>query len=140
MLPAWFAKTTPLGTPVRALVTAGAVSTLLVASNYSKSMSGLFAFTALVTTVSSLFIYGAVAGAALLFFVQKRLDSPILPLVALPGLIFSLWAFWGAGAEPSLWGVGLLATGLPIYWLMQRTRRSSLDAALAPAAPPGSAA
>jgi APA family basic amino acid/polyamine antiporter len=65
----------------------------------------------------------------------------MLPLVALPGLIFSLWAFWGAGAEPSLWGVALLATGLPIYWLMQRSRRrSSPEPVLAPAAPPGSAA
>jgi len=140
VLPAWFGKTTLHGTPVRALVTAGAVSTLLVVSNYSKSMSGLFAFSALVTTVSALFVYGAVAAAALLFAGQKRLRSAILPLVALPGLIFSLWAFWGAGAEPSLWGLGLLATGLPIYWLMQRSRRSTLAPALAPAAPPGSAA
>jgi APA family basic amino acid/polyamine antiporter len=141
VLPAWFGKTTPTGTPVRALIVAGVVSTMLVASNYSKSMSGLFAFTALVTTVSSLFIYAAVAAAALLFFVQKRLHSPMLPLVALPGLIFSLWAFWGAGAEPSLWGVALLATGLPIYWLMQRSRRrSSPEPVLAPDAQPESAA
>lgn len=140
VFPAWFGKTTPLGTPARAQVVAGLVATLLIVSNYSKSMSGLFAFSALVTTVSSLFVYGGVAAAALLLVGRKQLHSAILPLVALPGLVFSLWAFWGAGEEPSLWGLALIATGVPIYFLMRGGRRSSREPELAPAAPPEPAA
>jgi basic amino acid/polyamine antiporter, APA family len=136
--PKWFAKTTRLDTPVRALVLAGVVSTLLVLANYSKSMSGLFAFFALVTTVSSLFLYVTVSVAALVHFKERRIQSAILPVVAIPGLIFALWAFWGAGLEPSLWGLALLASGVPIYWLMRRGDRSSREPELAPAAPPGS--
>jgi APA family basic amino acid/polyamine antiporter len=136
VFPAWFGKTTSLGTPVRAQVVAGIVATVLIVANYSKSMSSLFAFSALVTTVSNLFMYATVSAAALLFFARKRLRSAILPVVAIPGLAFSLWAFWGAGAEPSLWGLALLATGLPVYWLMHRAGRSTPAPALAAAAPP----
>lgn len=132
--PAWFAKTTRFDTPLRAQIVAGIVATVLVFANYSKSMSGLFAFLALVTTVSSLFLYTAVSVASLVFLARKQIRSAILPLVAVSGLIFSLWAFWGAGKEPSLWGLALLATGIPIYFLMRRGR-SSLPREAVPAAP-----
>jgi APA family basic amino acid/polyamine antiporter len=137
VLPAWFGKTSRAGTPVRAQVVAGVVATILILSNYSKSMSGLFAFSALVTTVSSLFVYAAVAAAGLALVANKRIRSAILPFVAVPGLLFSLWAFWGAGLEPSLWGIGLLATGIPIYFLTRRGGRSSPESEAPAAAPVG---
>jgi len=134
VFPMWFAKTSRLGTPVRAQLVAGAVSTLLILANYSKSMAGLFAFSALVTAVTSLFLYAAVSAAALALVATGRVRSWVLAAAAVPGLIFSLWAFWGAGEEPSLWGVALLATGIPIFFLMRRGERSSqpLEAAPAP--------
>lgn len=135
VLPRWFAKTSRFGTPVRAQLVAGVVATLLVLANSSKSMSSLFAFLALVTTVSSLFLYVAVSVAALIFGLRRQIRSAILLVIAVPGLIFSLWAFWGAGAEPSLWGLALLATGIPIYLLMRRGDRSNPQPELAPAAP-----
>ena len=134
VFPAWFGKTTRLGTPVRAQSLAGVVSTLLVFANYSKSMSGLFAFFALVTTVSSLFLYVTVSASAIAMTADKRIRSLALPIVAVPGLLFSLWAFWGAGEEPSLWGIALLASGIPIYFLNRRDR-SILPAEAVPAAP-----
>ena len=140
VFPMWFAKTSRLGTPVRAQLVAGAVSTLLILANYSKSMAGLFAFSALVTTVTSLFLYAAVSAAALALVATGRVRSWVLAAAAVPGLIFALWAFWGAGEEPSLWGVALLATGIPIYFLMRRGERSSLLAEAAQAAPPEPAA
>jgi APA family basic amino acid/polyamine antiporter len=133
VFPQWFAKTSRHGTPVRAQLLAGVVATLLVLANYSKSMSGMFSFLALVTTVSSLFLYVAVSLAGLMLVARKQIASAVLLLVAVPGLIFSLWAFWGAGKEPSLWGLALLATGIPIYWLM-RSRGGSTPPAAEPAA------
>ena len=132
VFPQWFAKTSRHGTPVRAQLLAGVVATLLVLANYSKSMSGMFSFLALVTTVSSLFLYVAVSLAGLVLVARKQIASAVLLLVAVPGLIFSLWAFWGAGKEPSLWGLALLATGIPIYWLM-RSRGGSTPPAAEPA-------
>ena len=135
VLPRWFAKVSRFGTPVRAQAVAGVVATLLILANYSKSMAGLFAFSALVTTVSSLFVYGGVAVAALALVAGSRIRSAILPFLAVPGLVFSLWAFWGAGKEPSLWGVALLATGVPIHFLMRRGASSTPPAVIVPAAP-----
>ena len=134
VFPTWFGKTTSLGTPVRAQILAGVVSTLLVVANYSKSMNGLFAFFALLTTVSSLFLYVTVSASAIAMTADKRIRSLALPIVAVPGLLFSLWAFWGAGEEPSLWGIALLASGIPIYFLNRRDR-SILPAEAVPAAP-----
>lgn len=134
VLPAWFGKTTRIGTPVRAQVIAGAAATLLVLANYSKSMAGLFTFVALVATVASLFLYAAAAAAAIVLARKLRAPAWLIP-IALVGLVFSLWAFYGAGAGPSLWGLALLATGLPIYWLMGGRRRSNLALEAVPVAP-----
>lgn len=135
VFPAWFAKTTRTGTPVRAQAAAGAVASLLVLFNYSKSLSGLFNFLALLTTVASLFLYASMAAAA---FVLTREVSKrsILPGLAAPGLAFVIFIFWGSGLVVSLWGAGLLATGLPIYWLMRRADRTTPCAEASSAAPP----
>lgn len=142
IFPRWLAVTTSIGTPVRAQVVSSLVATALIASNYSRSMAGLFAFVILVTTVMSLVLYFACAGSALSMIARGRVRAPLLGSAALLGLIFSLWAMWGAGAEASLWGLSLLATGLPIWAVMRFSRRREANRGLAtaPAAPPESAA
>lgn len=60
----------------------------------------------------------------------------ILPGLAAPGLAFVIFIFWGSGLVVSLWGAGLLATGLPIYWLMRRADRTTPCAEASSAAPP----
>jgi APA family basic amino acid/polyamine antiporter len=135
VLPAWFGKTTRIGTPVRAQVIAGAAATLLVLANYSKSMAGLFTFAALVTTVSELFFYAGIAAAAIMLSRSQRGPAWLVP-VAVVALVFSLWAFYGAGTEPSLWGLALFASGLPVYWLMRRRERSIPAVEATPVAPP----
>lgn len=132
VFPAWLAKTTKIGTPVRAQVLGGIVATLLILFNYSKSLSGLFQFSALVTTVATLFLYAGLALAALVLASgSKRL---MISLIAVPGLAFTLFAFWGSGLEASLWGTGLLATGILFYWFMRRSGRSIHAPEASPAA------
>jgi APA family basic amino acid/polyamine antiporter len=135
VLPPWFGKTTRIGTPVRAQVIAGAAATLLVLANYSKSMAGLFTFAALVTTVAELFLYAGIAAAAIMLSRSLRGPAWLVP-VAVVALVFSLWAFYGAGTEPSLWGLALFASGLPVYWLMRRGERSIPVVEASPVAPP----
>lgn len=143
-LPAWFGKTTGLGTPVRAQVVGCAVATLLVVSNYSRSLAGLFAFITLISVVSTLILYVGCSAGALTLLAKGRLKSALLAVCAVIGLVFSLWAFWGAGLEPSLWGLGLVATGIPVWLAVRRSRSISAATSPAagehPAAPPGSVA
>ena len=49
------------------------------------------------------------------------------------------WTFYGAGGQATAWGAALLATGLPVYFLMRRGSTSQLEAAI-PSAPPESSA
>ena len=61
---------------------------------------------------------------------------PIFLLAAL----FSLLALWGAGVEAIGWGAALLASGVPIYFVMRWRARSTPPAEPVPAAPRGPAA
>jgi APA family basic amino acid/polyamine antiporter len=142
IFPRWLAATTSIGTPVRAQVVSSLVATALIASNYSRSMAGLFSFIILVTTVMSLVLYFACAGAALSMMARGRVRAPLLGSAAVLGLIFTMWAMWGAGAEATVWGLSLLATGLPIWALMRisRRRETSRAAAEQPDAPRAPAA
>jgi len=117
VFPDWFGVTTTVGTPVRAQVFSTVVASLLVWSNYNGSMAEAFTFVLLLSTVSSLVLYGTAALAACKF----RLAVPI----ALVGIAFTLFLFWGSGLKATLWGFGLIATGLPIWLLNRRSRRGS---------------
>jgi basic amino acid/polyamine antiporter, APA family len=140
--PAWFGKTTGRGTPVRAQIVGCIVASLLVVSNYSRTLAGIYAFITLIAVVSTLVLYAGCSAGALVLLARRRLNGALLGLCATVGLLFSLWSFWGAGLEPSLWGGALLLTGIPVWLAVRRSRRlaaaeySSQLAAANPAAPP----
>jgi APA family basic amino acid/polyamine antiporter len=123
-LPAWFAKTTGRGTPVRAQVVGCIVGTLLIGMNYSRSLSGLFEFLTLIAVVSTLVLYTGCSAAALVLVSRRKLAGLALTACATVALLFSIWSYWGAGLEATLWGVALLATGIPVWLAAQRSRRS----------------
>jgi APA family basic amino acid/polyamine antiporter len=49
--------------------------------------------------------------------------APGFAAAALAGLLYSLWAFYGAGIEASLWSLAMTATGAPLYLLMRWANR-----------------
>ena len=65
MMPAWFGKTASNGVPARAVMIGSLLATLLVLTNSSRSMGGLFTFMALLTTSVTLWLYLACALVAL---------------------------------------------------------------------------
>jgi basic amino acid/polyamine antiporter, APA family len=133
VFPDWFGVTTKVGTPVRSQVFSSAVASLLIWSNYNGSMAEAFTFVLLLSTISSLVLYGAAALAAC----KLRLAIP----VALVGIAFTLFLFWGSGLKATLWGISLIALGLPVWWLNRRSRAGSSPGEEAnPASPPGSPA
>ncbi|MGV7123505.1 APC family permease [Sphingopyxis sp. 550A] len=109
LMPAWFGAADARGTPVRALIVSSCLASLLVFANSSRSMGGLFAFMALLSTCATLWLYLACAVAAARYRIA-------LPFVVLGGA-YALWAMWGAGREAVLWSIALMLVGLPLYWL-----------------------
>lgn len=120
VFPPWFAATTRTGTPVRAQMLSSLLASLLIFTNYSRSLTGLFTFMGLISAMTTLVLYVVCAAAALKLRPGRR--SHGVPIVAIVSIGYCLWAFWGAGIETALWGVALLATGLPVFWLMRRSR------------------
>ena len=112
LLPAWFGRTSARDVPVRVLIVASTLASLLVWFNSSKSLSGVFAFAALLTTCASLWLYLAICVAALIRRVAMA--------AAAIGTGFALFAFWGAGAQASGLSLVLMLTALPVYWLRPR--------------------
>ncbi|HEX6374168.1 MAG TPA: amino acid permease [Allosphingosinicella sp.] len=121
MFPAWLARTSKAGTPVRAHLVSSGLVTLLLLANQSRSMGDLFAFMALLSTAASLVAYLSCSLAALKLRATGRMPpSFLLPVIAVAGALYSAWAIYGAGPEPALWGAALLLSGLPVYLLMKR--------------------
>jgi basic amino acid/polyamine antiporter, APA family len=112
LLPGWFAKVTDRDVPARVLVVSSALASLLVLFNASKSLAGVFAFAALLTTCATLWLYVAICISALMRRVAVGAASIGLP--------FALFAFWGAGYEASGLSLLLMLTGIPVYLLRSR--------------------
>ena len=140
VFPAWFAKVSRRGVPVRAQLVGCALTTGLVAANYTRGMAELFAFMALLATAATLVLYLVGALAALRLIAAGRLSGGAPAALAAVGAVYALWTLWGAGREAVLWGAVLLATAVPVYLLMRPAGRSSPAAAANPAGSPESAA
>lgn len=115
LMPRWFGRAAGNGVPVRAVLVASVLATLLVFSNSSRSMAGLFTFMALLTTSVTLWLYLACALVAL----KRRMAVP----AAMAGLLFGLWSLWGAGLTVSFYAFLLMIAGLPLYAWAQWEKR-----------------
>ncbi|MBI1684041.1 APC family permease [Caulobacter hibisci] len=125
VFPAFLGKASPRGTPVRAHLVSGAFLTVLVAMNYAKSMAELFTFIALLATTASLFTYLACALAALKLQRDGRVPgSRLLTMIAILAGLYAVFTLFGAGKEAVLWGLVLLAAGIPAHLLMRRAARA----------------
>ncbi len=127
VFPAWMAKTSANGTPVRAHLLSSALVTILVLTNYAKSLADAFTFMALLATTSSLFAYLFCSLAVLKLGREGKMPlSRGLAIVAGVAAVYSAWTFYGAGWSVTMWGLVLLAAGAPLYvWMRHVGRRSS---------------
>jgi len=117
------------GAPAWSLLLVGALASVMIAMNYSRSMAEAFTFLTLVVTAASMPLY--LVGGAAVFTLHKRgvlARGAALSLSAVMTCLFSLWAFYGMGKEAFWWGVALGAVSLPVFWLV-RWRQKALQAA-----------
>lgn len=139
VFPRWFGKLNARGMPSRAQLLGSALSIALIAANFTRGLTELFGFMALLATVATLVLYLVAAVSALRLTTRGELPSGLVTAVAALGLIYALWTMYGAGLEATGWGAVLLATGIPVYLIM-RSRGASQAEAAAPGVPPESAA
>jgi APA family basic amino acid/polyamine antiporter len=125
--------------PVRAQVLSSTLSILLVAANYTRGLTELFAFMALLATVATLVLYLIAAISALRLMAIGQMPRGIMLLITLVGGVYACWTFYGAGAEANKWGLLLLMSAIPVWFGMRLTALwSSPEPAAVPAGPPES--
>ena len=86
-----------------------ALATALILCTVSPTLGGVFQFMAILASCATLWLYFAVCVAALV----RRIAMPAAAI----GLVFSLFAFWGAGWEAAGLSVVLMLTAIPLYFL-----------------------
>lgn len=120
VFPQLFAKLDPRGTPVAGILVSSALATVLVVSNYSRSLVQLFTFSILLSTAATLLPYVVSSAAWLLR------GAGSTRLVAAAALAYSFYALAGTGIESLLWGAALIVVGLPMHYLVRRHRAMAL--------------
>jgi APA family basic amino acid/polyamine antiporter len=130
-LPKWLSTTTAAGTPVASQLLGSLLGVVMVMLNSSRGFAGLFTFIILLATASTLLLYFVGALAAL-----KKPQTSLGRIVIGIGLLFALFAFWGAGAEALAWNLVLLVIGFALRFVIRFSSRGSTPApAPAPAVP-----
>lgn len=126
LFPRIFARTNRAGAPASGLVIGAVLTTLLIATNYSKNLVGLFTFFILLSTLSTLVPYAFCAMAS---FVIPERDGRRLAsgaaVIAAAAFVYALYVIGGAGADTVYWGFILLLAGLPVYVWVTRQQTAS---------------
>ncbi len=107
VIPASIGRTSKRDVPVGALLASTMLASVLILSTISRDTSAIYDFMLRVTTAATLWFYAGTCLSALAIGVAR-------PAAAL-GLIFALWAIWGAGYEAIGLSLLLMATAIPLY-------------------------
>jgi APA family basic amino acid/polyamine antiporter len=122
VFPKIFAQVNKAGMPIYAHLLGCALAVALIAMNLSSGMLQIYTFIILLATVATLVLYLAGALTMLALIKRGRAKGAAITATATLGAIYALWTFYGAGGEATAWGAGLLATGIPVYFLMKRAK------------------
>lgn len=116
VFPAWLGLESARGTPARAHLVSGVMVTIVMALNYGERTGNLFADIAAISLAAGMLAYFASALAALRLLRGDR----AVRAAAVVAAGFVAWMVWGLGLKADLWGLALLALGLPVYWSVRR--------------------
>ena len=119
LLPRVLGRTNSGGAPYVSLLAAATLASVLLLMNYSRGLVGAFTFLILLSTVSTLLPYLFSAAAELR---HSWRSARGWAGVALMAALYAVFAIIGSGLEALLLGLGLFASGVPLYFLLRRTR------------------
>jgi APA family basic amino acid/polyamine antiporter len=139
LLPGVFERLSSRATPRNAILISTAISSVMVAMNYTRGLVGAFTFMILLATVATLLPY-VLSSAAVLLIEREGEGTAVsagargqparagagLVVVASLAFLYSLWAVAGSGRDAVFWGFLLLLGGLPLYVGMARGRATGV--------------
>ena len=109
------------GVPAVGLVVASLLATVMIGMNYTQGLVAIFKLLVLLSTLTTLLPYAASSLAAIAMARREGRTQRGRDLaIALGALAFSLFAMIGSGLDILLYGLALLAAGVPIYWYQRR--------------------
>jgi len=120
VFPAVFGRVSANGTPVLGIVVSSILATILIFVDYQDRLAKQFEFMILLATLTCLVPYVASAASALIIILAPRarvsVTTPVAgAVIACGAFLYSLWAIVGLASEAIVWGVVLLAVGVPFY-------------------------
>jgi len=154
VFPRLFAQESRRQAPVASLCISSALLTVLILMNSAKSLVEVFSFIVLLATAATLTLYLMCALAVLKLLKTGALPASSgklrwLALAGVVGALYSLWAIYGAGlstdakqcggqlicwapmlSNPAILNFVLLALGVPVFYLMRRSKASAAATAV----------
>ncbi|MFZ4069459.1 MAG: APC family permease [Caulobacterales bacterium] len=114
LAPAFLAKTNRGGAPQTALLLAAGLASLLLVANFTRGLTGAFAFLLMMSTATVLvaLLAGALAEAR-----WSWRDAKAWAVLAAIAALYCVFTIIGASLEVLGWGLVLIALGAPVYFL-----------------------
>ena len=129
LFPTVFARMSKTLTPAFSLYFVGAISSIFLIINTSKSLMGAFQFLIMLSTLSVLipYAFSAVSEMVLIKKIGGKQQTKTM-ILALSSFAYTTWVIVGSGAETVMWGFVLLLIGMPVYaWLQVHNAESEKD-------------
>lgn len=122
LLPEFLSDKQNDGVSIGALLFSSTVISFLVMANFSDGLVSLYTFAILVSTLGIFIPYLlsiAVDIKVIIAGWQKKPDYLSITTAVL-ALLYCVWAISGIGSKATLWGLALILSGVPIYWMMKK--------------------
>lgn len=123
--PRSWAKENRHGAPTIALFLTGAIASVMLLINYSRSINGLFKLLSIIVTAANLPMYFACTLAIVAIGLRGGVGATSKPtvtlmLAAVCATVYCIWAAIGIGLTELLWTVALCACCAPVYFWRQQ--------------------
>jgi APA family basic amino acid/polyamine antiporter len=126
IFPGIFCRKSKKGVPLIGLAISSLLASILIYMNFSHGLVTMFTFIIMLSVLTNLLPYfvSALFEIKLYFQSQKKngLIHPGKLSVSVLAFLFTIWAIYGLGLKVIGWGVVLLLTGFPVYFLVIKKR------------------